>query len=98
MNKNEGDKFWLGNLTKLKNRGMNDMLITCTANLSGISEAIAAVYPKTEHQVCIVHQIRNSLQYVSYKHKKSLTGNLKPIYTEVTEEEAEMALETFATK
>ncbi|WP_342265380.1 IS256 family transposase [Cardinium endosymbiont of Philonthus spinipes] len=98
MSENEGAKFWLGNLTELKNRGMNDMLIACTDNLPGMSEAIAAVYPKTDHQLCIVHAIRNSLQYVSYKHRKTLAADLKPIYTAVTEEEALMALETFATK
>nr|WP_250239015.1 IS256 family transposase [Cardinium endosymbiont of Oedothorax gibbosus] len=98
MSENEGAKFWLGNLTELKNRGMNDMLIACTDNLSGMSEAIAAVYPKTEHQLCIVHAIRGSLQYVSYKHRKVLVADLKPIYTAVTEQEALMALEAFATK
>ncbi|WP_342265295.1 IS256 family transposase [Cardinium endosymbiont of Philonthus spinipes] len=98
MSENEGAKFWLGNLTELKNRGMNDMLIACTDNLPGMSEAIAAVYPKTDHQLCIIHQIRNSLQYVSYKHRKELVADLKPIYTAVTQEEALMALETFATK
>lgn len=98
MSENEGAKFWLGNLTELKNRGMNDMLISCTDNLPGMSEAISAVYPKTEHQLCIVHQIRNSLQYVSYKDKKILVADLKPIYTSVNEEEALMALQTFAGK
>ncbi|MGI2299472.1 IS256 family transposase [Candidatus Cardinium hertigii] len=98
MSENEGAKFWLGNLTELKNRGMQDILIACTDNLSGMSEAIAGVYPKTEHQLCIVHQIRNSLQYVSYKDRKSLSSDLKPIYTSVTEEEALMALETFSNK
>lgn len=98
MSENEGAKFWLGNLTELKNRGMHDMLIACTDNLPGMSEAIAAVYPKTEHQLCIVHAIRNSLQYVSYKNRKELVADLKPIYTAVNEEEARMALETFATK
>lgn len=98
MSENEGSKFWLGNLTELKNRGMHDMLIACTDNLQGMSEAIAAVYPKTEHQLCIIHQIRNSLQYVSYKHRKELVGDLKIIYTAVNEEEALMALETFTSK
>ena len=65
ISENEGAKFWLGNLTEMKNRGMNDMLIACTDNLTGMSEAISAVYPKCEHQLCIVHQIRNSLKYVS---------------------------------
>lgn len=62
MSENEGAKFWLGNLTELKNRGMNDMLIACTDNLSGMSEAIAAVYPKTEHQLCIVHRVPSMVQ------------------------------------
>nr|WP_250237906.1 transposase [Cardinium endosymbiont of Oedothorax gibbosus] len=77
---------------------MNDMLIECTDNLSGMSKAIAAVYPKTEHQLCIAHAIRSNLQYVSYKHRKVLVADLKPIYTAVTEQEALMALEAFATK
>ncbi len=64
---NEGAKFWLGNFTEMKNRGMQDMLIACSDNLTGMSEAIEAVFPKTEHQLCIVHQIRNSLKYVSYQ-------------------------------
>ncbi|CAH2559827.1 IS256 family transposase [Cardinium endosymbiont of Oedothorax gibbosus] len=98
MSENAGAKFWLGNLTELKNRGMHDILIACTDNLPGMSEAITAVHPKTEHQLCIVHAIRNSLQYVSYKHRKALVADLKPVYTAVTEEEALMALEAFATK
>ena len=64
---NEGAKFWLNNLTELKNRGLSDILIACTDNLTGMSDAISAVYPKCEHQLCIVHQIRNSLKFVSYK-------------------------------
>jgi len=98
MSENEGAKFWLGNLTEMKNRGMQDMLIACTDNLTGMSDAIAAVYPKTEHQLCIVHQIRNSLKYVSYKDRKQLASDLKPIYTAATEEEAHLALEAFDTK
>ena len=66
---NEGAKFWLNNLTELKNRGLADILIACTDNLTGMSDAISAVYPKCEHQLCIVHQIRNSLKFVSYKPK-----------------------------
>ncbi len=98
MSENEGAKFWLSNLTELKNRVMNDMLIACTDNLTGMSEAIAAVYPKAEHQLCIVHQIRNSLRYVSYKHRKELAADLKPIYTATTEEEAGLALSSFEAK
>lgn len=98
ISENEGAKFWLGNLTELKNRGMHDMLIACTDNLTGMSEAIAAVYPKTEHQLCVVHQIRNSLKYVSYKDRKDLSAALKRIYIAPTEDEALMALESFASK
>lgn len=92
---NEGAKFWLNNLTELKNRGVSDILIACTDNLTGMSDAIAAVYPKCEHQLCIVHQIRNSLKFVSYKDRKKLAADLKPIYQAVTEEEAQEALEDF---
>ena len=95
ISENEGAKFWLNNFTELKNRGMNDMLIACTDNLAGMSEAIAAVYPKCEHQLCIVHQIRNSLKYVSFKDRKELVADLKPIYRAVNEDEALSALINF---
>ena len=95
---NEGAKFWLNNLTELKNRGLSDILIACTDNLTGMSDAIAAAYPKCEHQLCIVHQIRNSLKFVSYKDRKELAGDLKPIYQAVTEDEAQSALEYFEEK
>jgi transposase-like protein len=98
ISENEGSKFWLGNFTEMKNRGMQDMLIACSDNLTGMSEAIKAVYPKTEHQLCIVHQIRNSLKYVSYKDRKALAADLKPIYTASTEESAHLALEAFEGK
>lgn len=98
ISENEGAKFWLGNLTEMKNRGMQDMLIACTDNLTGMSEAISAVYPKCEHQLCIVHQIRNSLKYVSYKDRKELVSDLKPIYQASTEEEGILALESLALK
>ncbi|WP_341791240.1 IS256 family transposase [Rickettsia endosymbiont of Gonocerus acuteangulatus] len=98
ISENEGAKFWLGNFTEMKNRGMQDMLIACSDNLTGMSEAIEAVFPKTEHQLCIVHQIRNSLKYVSYKDRKELAADLKPIYTASTEEEAHLALESFEAK
>lgn len=98
ISENEGAKFWLGNLTEMKNRGMNDMLIACTDNLTGMSETISAVYPKCEHQLCIVHQIRNSLKYVSYKDRKAVVADLKPIYQASTEEEAMLGLESFKNK
>lgn len=98
ISENEGAKFWLNNLTEMKNRGMNDMLIACTDNLTGMSEAIAAVYPKCEHQLCIVHQIRNSLKFVSYKDRKALVADLKPIYQAPTEDDAQLALDAFDSK
>jgi transposase-like protein len=98
ISENEGSKFWLNNLTEMKNRGLLDILIACTDNLTGMSQAINAVYPKTEHQLCIVHQIRNSLAFVSYKHRKEVAADLKPIYTAVTEDEAHLALEAFENK
>jgi putative transposase len=98
ISENEGAKFWLSNMTELKNRGLQDILIACSDNLTGMSDAISAVYPKTEHQLCIVHQIRNSLKYVSYKDRKIVAADLKPIYTAITEEEAMLALESFDSK
>jgi|TARA_B110000459_G_C16544714_1_gene463710 putative transposase len=98
ISENEGAKFWLSNLTEMKNRGMSDMLIACTDNLTGMSDAIAAVYPKCEHQLCIVHQIRNSLKFVSYKDRKELVADLKPIYQAPTEDGAQIALDAFDSK
>lgn len=98
LSENEGAKFWLSNLTELKNRGLQDILIACTDNLTGMSDAIAAVYPATEHQLCIVHQIRNSLKFVSYKNRKELVTDLKPVYAAVTEDAGLSALGEFAKK
>ena len=98
ISENEGSKFWLGVFTELKNRGVSDILIACTDDLTGMTELISAVFPKTQHQLCIVHQIRNSLKYVSYKDRKELAADLKPIYTAVNEEQAQFALEAFEEK
>jgi transposase-like protein len=98
ISENEGAKFWLNNFTEMKNRGLKDILIACSDNLPGMNEAIAAVYPKTEHQLCIVHQIRNSLAYVSYKNRKEVATDLKLIYSSITEEEALNALSDFELK
>lgn len=95
---NEGSKFWLQCLTELKNRGVQDILIACVDGLSGFPEAIEAVYSKTDVQLCIVHMVRNSLKYVSYKHRKEVAADLKQIYRSATEEKALVALEEFATK
>lgn len=95
VGENESSKFWLGILNGLKNRGVEDILITCVDGLTGFNEAIAAAYPKTEIQRCIIHQIRNSTKYVSYKDKKKLMGDLKCIYKAPTEENALLALDEF---
>lgn len=92
----EGAKFWLSVLTELKSRGVEDILIAAVDGLKGFPEAIAAVYPQTQIQLCIVHMIRNSLRYVSWKHHKALVRDLKPIYRATTREAAETALEAFA--
>jgi len=98
ISENEGAKFWLNNFTEMKNRGLKDILIACSDNLTGMSEAITAVYPETEHQLCIVHQIRSSLAYVSYKDRKKVAADLKLVYGSVTEDEALSALSDFDLK
>ncbi|MDF2487092.1 MAG: mutator family transposase [Herbinix sp.] len=95
IGENETSKFWLSVLNDLKNRGVQDILIICVDNLSGFSQAIAACYPKTEIQKCIIHQIRNSTRYVSYKDLKKVTADLKPIYKAATEEGALLELDRF---
>ena len=88
----ESAKYWMGVLTGLRNRGLKDILIASVDGLSGFSEAIAAVYPQTDVQRCIIHQIRSSTRYVSYKDIKQFTAALKPIYKAPTEESALAAL------
>jgi transposase-like protein len=87
LSENEGAKLWLSVLTDLKNRGMQDMLIACIDGLKGFPEAIAAIFPKTEIQTCIVHQIRNSLRYISEKDKKAFMADLKPVYQALNKEQ-----------
>jgi transposase-like protein len=94
----EGAKFWLKVLTDLKNRGLKDILIACVDSLTGFPQAIEAVYPDTQVQLCIVHLIRNCLRYVPWKDSKAVVADLKPIYQAATLAEAEVALETFAAK
>ncbi|MFX4301637.1 IS256 family transposase [Alicyclobacillus tolerans] len=95
IGENESAKFWLNVLNELKSRGVEDILITCVDNLKGFSEAIAACYPKSDIQKCVVHQIRNSLKYVSYKDYKPVTAALKPIYKASTEDAALEELDKF---
>ena len=92
----EGAKFWLQVLTELKNRGVQDVLIACVDGLTGFPEAIATVYPQTQVQRCIVHQVRHSLKFVSYRDRRKVAADLKTIYRAATLDEAESQLETFA--
>ena len=98
VGENESAKYWAGVLNELQNRGVKDILITCTDNLTGFDAAIQAVFPKTDLQHCIVHQIRNSTKWVNYKDLKALMADLKKIYTALTEKEAFANLETFHEK
>lgn len=93
---NEGAKFWLNVLTELKNRGLNDILIACVDGLKGFPDAINTVYPEARIQLCIVHMVRNSLRFVSWKGYKAVTRDLKDIYQAPTEEGGQQALESFA--
>ena len=96
ISQNEGAKFWQSVLTELKNRGLEDVLICCVDGLSGFPEAIASVYPKAQIQSCIIHMVRNSLKYVSWKHRKAVVLDLKAIYGATTLDAAELALAEFS--
>jgi putative transposase len=93
---NEGAKFWLSIITELKNRGVKDIFIACVDGLKGFPEAIETIFPKTQVQLCLVHLVRFSLAYVSYKDRKALAADLKLIYRAATVEEAEHKLTEFA--
>ena len=95
---NEGAKFWMSVLTELKNRGLQDIFIACVDGLTGFPEAIEALYPQTQVQLCIVHQVRNSLKFVSWKERKAVAADLKKIYQAATVEEAETQLGDFASQ
>ena len=94
----EGAKFWLKVMNELKTRGVNDILIVCCDGLKGFPEAIETAFPKAIVQTCIVHMIRNSLRYVSYKERRVVAADLKLIYTAANREEAEAALTAFEAK
>lgn len=98
ISENEGAKFWAGIMAELKNRGVRDILIACIDGLTGLPEAINAIFPDTRIQLCIVHMIRNSTKYVSYKERKVLCADLKKIYTAATEREGLQGLDAFAEK
>lgn len=88
VSQSEGANFWLGVITDLKQRGVEDILIACIDNLKGFDEAIRTIYPKTEVQTCVVHQIRNSLKYVASKDQKQFMSELKPVYRADNEPQA----------
>ncbi len=96
MSENEGAKFWLSVLTELKNRGVKDVFVACVDGLTGFPEAIATVFPKTQVQLCIVHMMRNSLAFVSWKDRKAVAAGLKTIYQSINVTEAEQELEAFS--
>lgn len=98
ISENEGANFWLSVLTDLQSRGLKDILIACIDNLKGFSEAISSLYPATEVQSCIVHQIRNSLKYVASKNQKEFMADLKTVYKAPNKDSAEENLKTLADK
>ncbi len=98
IEKNEGAKFWLSVFTELKNRGLNDVLIDCVDGLKGHPEAIESVFPDAEVQLCIVHMVRNSLKFVSYKDCKKIAADLKEVYRSDTVSQAESVLADFSAK
>jgi len=98
LSENEGANYWLTVLTDLQNRGVEDILIACVDGLTGFPEAIASLYPQTEIQLCIIHQIRNSMKYVASKNQKAFMSDLKPVYRASSKENAETALDQLEAK
>jgi putative transposase len=98
ISESEGAKFWLSVLTDLAQRGIKDIFIACVDGLSGFPEAISTIFPKTEVQLCIIHQIRNSLRYVTWKEMKEFMADLRKVYEASTKEIAESNLDTFDEK
>ncbi len=94
----EGANHWLGVLTQLQNRGVEDILIACVDGLTGFPEAINAIFPDTEIQLCITHQIRNSMKYVASKNQKAFMADLKPVYRASSKASAEIALDKLEEK
>ena len=98
VGKSESSSFWMGVLTDLKARGVQDILITCTDNLNGFTDTIRAVFPQSSTQICVVHQIRNSCKYVVYKDKKEFTADMKNIYNAPNKEAAAVELDNLEKK
>jgi transposase-like protein len=98
IERNEGSKFWMGILNELKNRGVEDMLIAAVDGLTGFPDAVQAVFPHTEVQLCMVHMVRNSVKYAPYKDRKAVSSDLKEIYLAPSADAAEGALNRFSEK
>ncbi len=98
LSENEGASHWLSVLTDLQNRGVEDILIACIDGLTGFPEAIASIYPNTEIQLCIIHQLRNSMKYVGAKNQKAFMADLKPVYRAINLSAAEAALDKLEEK
>lgn len=98
VSKSEGANFWLSVLTDLQNRGVKDIMIACIDGLSGFPDAIKSVFPNTAIQLCIIHQIRNSMKFVGSKYQKEFMADLKPVYDAATKEAAELALDNLESK
>lgn len=98
VSEKEGAKFWLQVVTELRNRGVEDIFVACVDGLKGFPEAIETVFPKTQVQLCIVHMVRHSLNYVTSKQRKEVADDLKLIYQSTTAEQAEMQLNAFSEK
>jgi putative transposase len=98
LSETEGARYWLSVLTDLHNRGVKDILIACVDGLTGFPEAISTIYPQTEVQLCIIHQIRNSTKYVASKNQKAFMADLKPVYRASTQAAAEQALDDLEAK
>ena len=98
LSKSEGANYWLSVLTDLHNRGVKDILIACVDGLNGFPEAIASIYPETEVQLCVIHQVRNSMKYVASKHQKAFMADLKPVYRATSKSAAETALDELENK
>jgi putative transposase len=98
LGKTEGAKFWLSIVSELRSRGVQDILIACVDGLKGFPEAIESVFPQSEIQICMVHMVRNSMKFVSWKDRKEIAAGLKDVYQAPTEEAGRMALDTFAAK
>lgn len=98
ISESEGAHFWLSVLSHLQQRGVKDILIACIDNLKGFAEAIASIFPRTEVQTCVVHQIRNSLKYIAAKDQKAFMAELKPVYQAVSLEQAEQQFEILEAK